>query len=369
MAEILSRFRLKNMNMLQSFIFFNCVYLAAVLTALVFEFEWADRLRRRFAQHPSGNDWVLTAQIAVMLLTVGIGLVVMASLFYRLKLKKPLEILTSASKKISANDLGFRVSYDGRDEMGELCRAFEQMRSQLESNFKALWRSVEERNQLNAIFAHDLRTPLSVMKGYVEFVTAYLPQKKISEEKLFDTIQTMQTHILRMERYVEAMNSIQKLEDMPVDRQEIELSLLIGTLDESARRIARHDGKTFDSSPSAASANISVDTDLIMQVFENMMANAARFAAARVRAEYVVSGGMFSITVTDDGPGFSAEALRKAVLPFYRDEGEGPETSRHHGLGLYICSTLCRKHQGSLQIDNGSPGGKVIASFLCRVDK
>ncbi|WP_259455858.1 HAMP domain-containing protein [Bacillus sp. PK3_68] len=101
----------------------------------------------------------------------------MASLFYKLKLKKPLELLRRASEKISVNDLEFHIYYDGRDEMSELCGAFEKMRSQLEGNYKILWRSVEERKQINAIFAHDLRTPLSVLKGYSELLTTYLPQK------------------------------------------------------------------------------------------------------------------------------------------------------------------------------------------------
>jgi two-component system, OmpR family, lantibiotic biosynthesis sensor histidine kinase NisK/SpaK len=368
MAKKLSYLRLKNMTMLQSFIALNCVYLVAVLTAIVFEFEWADRIRRRFADHPSGNDWVLTAQIIAILLTIGIGLVLMASLFYKLKLKKPLEILMSASENISANDLGFHVSYDSRDEMSELCRAFEKMRSQLESNFKALWRSVEERNQLNAIFAHDLRTPLSIMKGYCEFVTTYLPQKRISEEKLLDTIKTMETHILRMERYVEVMNSIQKLDDMPINKQEIAIDTLLALLDANASRIAVQSGKTFDSYRAADSTILFVDMDIVMQVFENMVANGARYASNQVNVDYLVYNGIFSITVTDDGSGFSDEELRKAVLPFYR--GEAPEANEHHGLGLYICKVLCEKHQGSLQVANSSRGGgKVTASFLCRVDK
>ncbi|KRE46569.1 sensor histidine kinase [Paenibacillus sp. Soil724D2] len=368
MAKIISYLRLKNMTMLQSFVALNCVYLVAVLTAIVFEFDWADRIRRRFADHPFGNDWVITAQIIAMLLTIGIGLVLIAGLFYKLKLKKPLEILMSASKKISSNDLGFHVSYDSKDEMSELCRAFEKMRSQLESNFKALWRSVEERNQLNAIFAHDLRTPLSIMKGYSEFITTYLPQKRISEEKLLDTIKTMETHILRMERYVESMNSIQKLDDMPINKQEIEFDTLIALLDNSASRIADQSGKTSDSCRSADSTLLFVDMDLVMQVFENMVANGARYASNQVNVDYLVYNGIFSITVTDDGSGFSNDDLRKSVLPFYR--GVEPEANEHQGLGLYICKVLCEKHQGGLQVANSSSGGgKVTANFLCHVDK
>ena len=89
-----------------------------------------------------------------------------ALLFYRNKLKKPLAELMAASEKISNNDLDFSIEYDSKDELGQLCTSFEIMRTALANNFTEMWRQVEERKQLNAAFAHDLRTPLTVLKGY-----------------------------------------------------------------------------------------------------------------------------------------------------------------------------------------------------------
>jgi signal transduction histidine kinase len=363
MAKIIGLLQLKRMTLLQSFIFLCCLTLITVLAVIVLEFRWAESIRLRFADHSSVNDWVLPSLVAMVLLTVAVGIVLMASLFYRWKLKKPLELLKKASEKISANDLGFHISYDGKDEMGELCRVFEKMRGQLEKNYKVLWRSVEERKQLNAIFAHDLRTPLSVLKGYSEFLTTYLPQNNISEEKLLDMIQTMKIHIVRLESYTEAMNSIQKLEDMPVHSHAIEMNHLTSLLNDSGRQITGQCGKTFGSTIATDSKKIVIDIHLVMQVFENLMANATRYASSHVSIHYSVRKGFFSITVTDDGTGFSDAALQKAVLPFYR--GEVWDANAHHGLGLYICKVLCEKHEGSLHVENGSHGGgNVTASFF-----
>lgn len=354
MAKMINWLSLKRLTLLQSFILLCCLTLIAVLVVITLEFRWAESIRLRFAGYSSVNDWLLPSLVAVVLLTVAVGIVLMGSLFYRSKLKKPLEILMQASEKISANDLGFHISYDSRDEMGELCRVFENMRGQLEKNHQTLWRSVEERKQLNAIFAHDLRTPLSVLKGYSEFLIAYLPERKISEEKLLDTIQTMQAHIVRLESYTEAMNSIQKLEDMPVQSRMIETDELISLLNDSAGQITGRNGKTFGSSIAAEANEITVDVHLAMQVFENLIVNAARYASSHVSVHYNVGKGFFSITVTDDGAGFSEVALRKAVLPFYR--GEVWDANEHHGLGLYICKVLCEKHEGSLLVANGLHG-------------
>lgn len=368
MAKMINWLSLKRLTLLQSFILLCCLTLIAVLVVITLEFRWAESIRLRFAGYSSVNDWLLPSLVAVVLLTVAVGIVLMGSLFYRWKLKQPLEILMQASEKISANDLGFHISYDSRDEMGELCRVFENMRGQLEKNYQTLWRSVEERKQLNAIFAHDLRTPLSVLKGYSEFLTAYLPERKIPEEKLLDTIQTMQAHIVRLESYTEAMNSIQKLEDMPVQSRMIKTDELISLLNDSARQVTGRNGKTFGSSIAAEANEITVDVHLAMQVFENLIVNAARYASSHVSVHYNVGKELFSITVADDGAGFSEVALRKAILPFYR--GEVWDANEHHGLGLYICKVLCEKHEGSLQVANGlHGGGNVTANFLCGVDK
>ncbi|MFC6553599.1 ATP-binding protein [Cohnella cellulosilytica] len=335
-----------------------------MLAVITVEFAWAENLRQRFGE----TNWVLPSLVAAVLLTVAAGIVIMAVLFYRWKLKRPLELLKRASENISANDLGFRLTYDSRDEMGELVAAFENMRSQLEKNIKTLWRSVEERKQLNAIFAHDLRTPLSVLKGNAELLAAYLPEKKLSEEKVLDLVHTMSLHIVRLESYADAMNSIQKLEDVPVRRQSMDAISLTAVLNDSAEQIARQFGKRFDSSLEYDNTAINVDPHIVIQIFENVVANGMRYAASQVNARYDIREGVMNITVSDDGPGFSDEALRKAVLPFYR--GEVWDATEHRGLGLYICKVFCEKHGGSLLIENAPRGGgSVTTSFGTQVDK
>ncbi|MFB9324561.1 ATP-binding protein [Paenibacillus aurantiacus] len=366
MAKLLNRLLLKRLTLLQAFILLCVLTLIGVLAVITMEFAWAEYMKKRFGE----TDWVLPSLVAAVLLTVAAGIVAMAILFYKWKLQRPLALLKQASEHISANNLGFRISYDSGDEMGELVAAFENMRSQLERNIMTLWRSVEERKQLNAIFAHDLRTPLSVLKGYAEFLATYLPEKKLSEEKVLELVHTMSQHIVRLESYAEAMSSIQKLEDVPVHRRPIEMIPLTAMLNECAEQIIGQSGKRLVSSMEEANTaiNLNVDTYLVMQVFENLMANAIRYAAAQVNVRYVVQEGSFTITVTDDGPGFPDETLHKAVLPFYR--GEMWDSSEHRGLGLYICKVLCDKHEGSLQVGNQPQGGgSVTAHFGFGVDK
>lgn len=90
-------------------------------------------------------------------------------LFYSRELKTPIHLLLNASKRIADNQLEFKLEYDKPNEFGILCRAFDEMRSALYDSNRQLWRSLEERKRLNAAFSHDLRTPLTVLRGYADF--------------------------------------------------------------------------------------------------------------------------------------------------------------------------------------------------------
>ena len=105
-----------------------------------------------------------------------LGIFLEVIVFYNVKLKEPLRLLRDAAARMANNDLSFTLSYQSRDEMGELCRTFERTRAQFEQNNRELWRMIEERKRLNAAFAHDLRTPLTVLRGYVDFLATYVPQ-------------------------------------------------------------------------------------------------------------------------------------------------------------------------------------------------
>lgn len=123
-------------------------------------------------------------------------------LFYRNNLKKPFEELWGASEKIANNDLNIFIDYEREDELGQICTAFKMMRTTLEDNFSKMWRQIEERKELNAAFAHDLRTPLTVLKGYSDMLQdSDNPQtRRIAV--------TMSKNIFRMERYVSSMSTL-----------------------------------------------------------------------------------------------------------------------------------------------------------------
>ena len=308
-------------------------------------------------------------QIAVcaFVLTAALAFLIDAWWFYRWKIKKPLAVLNNASQKIAQNDLDFHVESPSSDEMGQLCQSFETMRASLEANSRALWDAVEERKRLNAAFSHDLRTPLTVLQGYSDFLLDTLPSGDLSPEKTVDTVLTMKRSLVRLQRYVESMNSLQRLEDLHPHRTEAGLSNLCGQLAETGA-ILRGEGRFQFFAQ--GEGPLFLDSELLFQVFENLLSNAGRYAQQMVWARAELSEGSLSLTVSDDGPGFPPEALKRAAEPYYRGEKNAPERENHFGLGLYLCRVLCEKHGGSLQIENSPAGGaKVTARFLVQLEE
>ncbi len=279
------------------------------------------------------------------------------ALFYRSKLKKPLLLLREASEKISHSNLDFSLNYESKDEMGRLCQSFETMRSMLAANFSEMWRQIEDRKQLNAAFAHDLRTPLTVLKGYNEML------QTSPEPSTRETAITMEKHIKRLEQYVSSMSRLRRLEDMQPEYKRISRDELLNSLKGTGEMECRAHGKKFSFHDRTFSESWQMDGGFLSQVCSNLAANAACYAASEVALSVKEESGGLCLEATDDGPGFSKESLRQAATPYYtgdRDSGE------HFGLGLYICRMLCEHHGGYLKIENLPTGAKVKVFFKNR---
>lgn len=284
-----------------------------------------------------------------------------AWVFYKKKLRQPIGLLMEAARKISENELDFRVDYKSEDEMGQLCSSFETMRSELEKTHAQMWRSMEERKRLNAAFAHDLRTPLTVLKGYTEML------QLTGEKQEKNTADIMAKHLGRLEAYVDSMSRIQRLEDREVCCQRVSVEELACSLRESAEVVCRQEGKELQFQSKILSKERELDLEVVYEVFHNLLSNAVRYAVSCVEVKvWEDKGAGIVVAVQDDGAGFSDKALKKAGQAYFR---ENKVEDMHFGLGLYICKTLCEKHGGYLKVENGEQGGKVSAAFFENVDK
>lgn len=283
--------------------------------------------------------------------------VVCGIIFYHRKIEKPISILLEASENIFNNRLDFSVEVPEKNEFGELCLSFEKMRVALKENNIEMWRQVEERKRLNAAFSHDLRTPLTVLKGQSEILSKYVP--KMSEEKIIETAETMKRHIIRLETYVNTMNDLQRLEDVEVKKELVDVKELEHQMRITGAAVCK--GKEFVLYQNIFDVDsVKIDTSIAMQVYENLLSNAVRYAKRKIEIAIDKKDSLLLLNVVDDGAGFTAKDLSNAMKPFYKAENE--INNEHFGMGLNICKMLCEKHGGYLQISNEN-GAKAVAAF------
>ncbi len=294
--------------------------------------------------------------LPVFYITVGIGAA--AAIYYRKKLREPIAQLQNGVERIQEDNLDFHIEYDGNDELGRLCCSMEKMRRKLRQKHKALWESLEQRKLLNASVSHDLRTPITVLKGYLDYLEKNIPQDKLTEDMLFDTVSSMQGAVNRLELYVESVRDIEKIENIEIEKRSENVKLLWNELRSNVRQLAGN--KEIILSNDITVDKIQIDKGVFFRILENLLQNALRYAEKQVSINLSREKDFLTLTVKDDGKGFSAADLEKATTVFYSNDKE----KQHFGIGLSVCKILCEKHGGLLYVGNQKEKGACVTAKL-----
>lgn len=296
-------------------------------------------------------------EIAAVFLFGGVAVICVSHQYYKRKLEEPLKILKREMEFIGRDDLSFDCSYISNDEMGEVCNTLNRMRKQLVKNQENLWHLMEAQRNLNAAFAHDIRTPLTVMRGYTQMMLKFYPEGKISEEKMIETLQMLERQTGRIEQFSLTMKEIHNMEEWKVDRQPCSVKELAQQIRDNLKGMPL-EGIKVEFSCEIDEMQIICDKNLIQEVADNILANALRYAKEKITISMVKDEEGLFLYVKDDGKGFSKEEIMKAARPYFSTAED------HFGLGLTICQTLCKKHGGDLELMNSLEGGAIVSAYF-----
>jgi signal transduction histidine kinase len=271
-------------------------------------------------------------------------------------LTRPLRQMTQATRAVAAGDLAQQVRVDSRDELGELARDFNQMA-------RALQTAEAQRQQLLADTAHDLRTPISVIRSHLEaMLDGVFPATP-------DNLALVHEETLRLGRLVEDVRTLSLMES---GQASLELAALDVTA--LARRavaafapLAEADGVTLtlEAEPTPP---VQADGARIHQVLANLLANALRYApqgeqsAPTVRVLVQQAGGAVRVSVSDNGPGLTAAQQAQVFERFWRGDAARSRGQGGSGLGLAIARGIVQAHGGALSVSS-PPGQGATFTF------
>ncbi len=291
------------------------------------------------------------------LLAVGLGAII------AYQITRPLQELRQAAAEIASGNLESRVQIRGRDEVAELARSFNDMA-------RALQRQEEKRRQMLADIAHELRTPLSVIRGHLEaLLDGLYPLDSAHLAPVYN-------ETLLLQRLVEDLRilSLAEAGKLPLEKSWFDAAKLINEIVELAEAEASEKGLTIRCSVESP-LPLYADRQRIGQVIHNILANALNFTPEGgtivVKAGKVSPGSsakgaeeFVEISITDTGPGIPPEDLPHIFDRFWRKEPSRSRSTGGSGLGLSIAKELVEAHGGSIQVQSTVGKGTTFTVMI-----
>jgi len=295
-----------------------------------------------------------TGVVAAGVLGVGTALV---ALFVFGPARRRLKAVQSATERLGAGDLAARVPDYGGDEVAAVARSFNRMADELSSRARALDASDKARRQLLADVSHELMTPLTAMRGYIETLTMAELQLDAATRQRYMRIVTDETH--RLEQIIGDLLDLARLEGggLTLRREHVEVEMLFD------RVAARHGRELAERrvhlvrhvDPGAAF--VPGDPDRLEQALQNLAANALRHTPDDGEISIAARSvpGSVRITVRDNGPGIASDHLPLIFDRFYKADA-ARKAAGGSGLGLSIVKAIVERHGGTIAAhnDNGA---------------
>jgi signal transduction histidine kinase len=285
---------------------------------------------------------------------------------YRLikNISRPLWPLSEGVRQIHDNNLAFRINYQSDDEYRPICEAFNEMAERLEASAIQKQKDESNRRELIAGISHDLCTPLTSIKGYLEGLETGVASTPEMQDNYFTIIKNKTAD---MEHIIEQLFLFSKLDmdEFPLALRRVPLMTVIADMVEEVAREYDQRGLAVHITENHRDVFVSADTLLFHNVFINILENSVRYKT-KERASMEISAGVVDASVllrfTDDGPGVSAEILPKLFDVFYR--ADPSRSAKGSGLGLAISKKIIEHMGGVIYAELPCSGGFAIVIRL-----
>lgn len=283
----------------------------------------------------------------------------------------PLDTLVEGVHQLRDGNLTYRILYENQDEFAAVCRDFNEMAGQLSEMVEERRKNESSRRELIAGISHDLRTPLTSIKAYLEGLEKGVAVTPQMQAKYFATIKTKVEHL---EHIINQLFLFSKLDvgEFPLYLERVDLGAELRRTAEAFAAEYRSEGLDLRVEGELPRVAAKIDIAQFRNVIQNVLENSLKYTDKK-RAEVVLSsrenGGKIEILLTDNGPGVAVEELDKLFDVFYRSDDSRKRTELGSGLGLAISAKVIERLGGRIHARRGSPGGLCIAIELPRAEE
>lgn len=281
------------------------------------------------------------------------------SKIYGKKISYKLIPLKNATEKIREKDLAFEIQYSGIEEIDSALQSLDSMKTELRHSLETQWNMEQARKTQISALAHDLKTPLTVIRGNAEILDDTEQTTEQRECTLY-----IQKNADQMEQYIQMLIDLSKVENgYPLKLKSTVMRTFLDSVYTQFNALASVKQIRVETDEINLPASICMDASQMFRAIINVASNAIDYSPQRSTIAFSISndGQMISFQIVDAGKGFSSADLRNATSQFY--QGDISRSSKsHYGMGLFIADSIVKQHGGILALRNVSSeaGGMVI---------
>lgn len=283
----------------------------------------------------------------------------------------PIKKLAKGADEIAKGNLDYKIDYESTNEIGQTVNAFNEMSKRLKQSIDERNRIDQSRKEMIAGVAHDLRTPLTSVKGYVEGIRDGIANTPEKQEKYLETIYDS---TLSMEKLLDELLTISRLElgNITLYPEKIKVSDFVESCRSFIEPMLTKEGFDFEIRNNCGDGDIvEMDEDRFLRVIQNIIANSLKYRRKNVKGKITFEAQGYEksviLSIADNGTGVESENLSKIFDTFYRADKSRTNVKDGSGIGLAVCRQIVELHGGHIWASKNDDNGLTILISLKRV--
>ncbi|MBQ6887978.1 MAG: HAMP domain-containing histidine kinase [Lachnospiraceae bacterium] len=310
--------------------------------------------------HPTWNRLIPNAEIGAicLFLLVLIFIVLANSLKFGKQLKKEINPLLEEIAQIKEKDLEIIQKSTKIKEFNDVLTALNDMEKALAQSLQTEWETEQRRKENISAIAHDIKTPLTVIKGNAELL-----KEENDIEEIYSQADIVIQNADKIQNYIRMLMEEANGSADRSERKETELEVFINDIEKQCRNLCRSKNVAIKVIKPEVTERVMAESILIQRAVMNLVTNATEYTDKRkgIKISFQYENPVLRIEIEDFGNGFSESALKHATEQLYTERKE--RSGGHYGLGMYFANDVAKQYEGCLYFKNKENQQGAIVVF------